>query len=88
MTKLWFTTVQFFDESENEYEASVLYYVDKCLDTRRDFIDDFEIKDIQMIYSVSENNNPSIDKKYAYKHFYEQIMNAIVENPGKVAEEF
>ena len=43
MNKLWYTTVQFCDDNENEYEASVLYYVDKCLDTRRDFIDDFEI---------------------------------------------
>jgi len=84
MTKLWFTTVQFFDESENEYEASVLYYVDKCLDTRRDFIDDFEIKHLDAV----NVDAPLITKKQAYSKFYEQIMNAIVENPGEVVEEF
>jgi hypothetical protein len=84
MTKLWFTTVQFCDDNENEYEASVLYYVDKCLDTRRDFIDDFEIKQLDAI----NVDAPLITKKQAYSKFYEQIMNAIVENPGEVAEEF
>lgn len=84
MNKLWFTTIQFCDANENEYEASVLYYVDKCLDTRRDFIDDFEIREL----SIVNDDAPIITKKQAYSQFYEQIMNAIVENPGEVAEEF
>ena len=87
MNKLYYTTIQFCDNNENEYEASVLYYVDKCLDTNRDFIDDFQIKDISMIFSA-DNGNLFVDKKAAYSKFYEQIMNAILDNPGQVAEEF
>ena len=84
MNKLWYTTIQFCDDNENEYEVNVIYYVDKCLDTRRDFIDDFQIKDLFII----NDDAPIITKKQAYSQFYEQIMNAIVENPGEVAEEF
>ena len=63
MNKLYFTTIDFYDENDVEFEAEIIYYVDKCLDTNRDFIDDFEIKSIRRITDNIET--PPFTKKQA-----------------------
>ena len=84
MNKLYHTIVTFMDENEHEFEVDLVYYVDRCLDSNRDFIDDFEIRSIESL----DENAAIITKKIAYIKYYDQIMNAIVANPGSIAEEF
>lgn len=78
---LYYTTVRFFDNQEIEYEADVIYYVDTCIDTNAQFIDDFEIKHIECL--DPEHITKNVNKKDAYFDFYDIIMNAIVDKPGE-----
>ena len=86
MHKLYFTSISFCDDMDYNFEADVTYYVDRYLDTNKNFVEDFEIKSLHC--TTTGQNYTSKDFKELKNYFYEHIMNAIINSPGHIAEEF